>query len=322
MAEPGSNKPAGWYPSTRTPGMERYWNGDFWTSDYRPDPKASSNSISEPAPGANAPLADEQIRREQAQATRGGEVLDARPVPPTDVWSALQSSPAGQQPILAPGVRTEFSRSNSAPIQPGYGTVPAGYPVNYTPSAQHAQGLSTTAFILAFFVPIAGLVVGIIAYVKSKALGKANGMSIAAIVISAVFFLFTLLFWIPFFVSLFTGLGSSDYSYDDDDYDYGSSYEVIDSYSVGYAAEDVLNETYPDSKGYWNVDCDEKENFDVNDTTICAVQLYADSDYFNQDYKATVTILDSGEYYDPDVTVVLDRAFDGPLKDPGMISND
>jgi hypothetical protein len=52
--------PAGWYPDARDPGLERYWDGNFWTDQTRPA-SVTGNQQQTPewnaAPG-NAPLSD------------------------------------------------------------------------------------------------------------------------------------------------------------------------------------------------------------------------------------------------------------------------
>ncbi len=313
MAEPGSNKAAGWYPSSRTPGMERYWNGDFWTSDYRPDPNVQVSEAPEAPPqnNLNSPAVEQ------------------------DVWSALHNSPASQQPILAPGVRTEFSRTPQAPPPSGYGQLPPNYQQSavygangqqfpYAPVPQHAQGLSLTALILSFFVPIAGLAVGIAAYVKSKNLGRPNGMSLAAIIVSGIFLVISLVFWIPFTVALMSNLSqvdsiSSDYG---DSSEYGYDDEFISVYSAEYAAGEKLETLYP-VDGDWSVNCDPAVNFELNQQQLCTATLWPNSsEYYSQEYEAMVTVIEGGNDYDPNVSVVLQREFEGLLKDPGLIVNE
>jgi len=83
--------------------------------------------------------------------------------------------------------------------QPGYPAPssyppPAGYPAAPPPTGQYAapppaapgRTLGIVAFILSFFVSLAGLILGIIALVQSRKAGLKNGFALAAVIISAV----------------------------------------------------------------------------------------------------------------------------------------
>ena len=83
--------------------------------------------------------------------------------------------------------------------QPGYPAPsaypqPSAYPAAPPPTGQYAapppatpgRTLGIVAFILSFFIALAGLILGIIALVQSRKAGLKNGFALAAIIISAV----------------------------------------------------------------------------------------------------------------------------------------
>lgn len=62
------------------------------------------------------------------------------------------------------------------------------------------NGLAIAGFVCSFFVPLLGLIFGIIGLNKSKTLNNnGKGLSIAAICISAVWMLFSFIYFIVFF---------------------------------------------------------------------------------------------------------------------------
>lgn len=69
---------------------------------------------------------------------------------------------------------------NAAPA-PDY-NAPAYAPAATTPSN---KGLSIAALILAIFVPLVGLILGIVAMAQSKKVPEKNGMALAAIIVGA-----------------------------------------------------------------------------------------------------------------------------------------
>ncbi|MCA9342824.1 DUF4190 domain-containing protein [Candidatus Saccharibacteria bacterium] len=75
-------------------------------------------------------------------------------------------------------------------------------PANVLPK-KSTDGLSIAAIILAFFIPIVGLILGIIAKVKSKNAGQKNTLATAAIIISSVIIVFVFLGFIFLFSALF-----------------------------------------------------------------------------------------------------------------------
>lgn len=89
----------------------------------------------------------------------------------------------------APSVPS-YDASASAPGAPAYNAAPApdyNAPA-YAPAASTPsnKGLSIAALILAIFIPLVGLILGIVATIQSKKVGEKNGMALAAIIIGAV----------------------------------------------------------------------------------------------------------------------------------------
>lgn len=69
---------------------------------------------------------------------------------------------------------------------PAYASAP---PAPYGPPVDApipGKGLGVAAFILAFFVQLVALILGIVALVQSKKAGHSNGFAVAAIIISSV----------------------------------------------------------------------------------------------------------------------------------------
>jgi hypothetical protein len=87
---------------------------------------------------------------------------------------------------------------------PGYGqqSYPAAPPPSYgAPATATIPGrtMGIIAFILSFFVQLAGLILGIVALVQSRKAGHKNGWAMAAIIISSVLMVLGIIFSIIFF---------------------------------------------------------------------------------------------------------------------------
>ena len=73
----------------------------------------------------------------------------------------------------------EMPQTPEQPAAPAYQAAPA-------PAAEPGKGLSIAAIILAFLVPLVGLILGIVALVQAKKAGRKNGLALAAVIIGAV----------------------------------------------------------------------------------------------------------------------------------------
>lgn len=92
------------------------------------------------------------------------------------------------------------------PAQPGYpagqySVPPAGYgygyPAPYGPPPSGTNGLAVGALVAAFFAPMAGLVMGIIALNQVKKNGQSGrGMALAAVIISSLWFVLIILIFV------------------------------------------------------------------------------------------------------------------------------
>lgn len=75
----------------------------------------------------------------------------------------------------------------AAPAAPAYQAPAApAYPVSGPAAPAASNGLSVAALILAIFIAPVGLILGIVALVKSKKAGQKNGLALAAVIIGAV----------------------------------------------------------------------------------------------------------------------------------------
>lgn len=273
--DPTNSKPAGWYPSSRTPGMERFWNGDYWTSEYRPAQELASH--------LGAPSADESNF-------------------PSEAFNSPES-----EHLMAPSVRSEYSSIGYTVANrdfPTYGSAPM--PVQPAPR----MGFSITALILAFFIPLVGAILGHFAYSRAKKEGAPTGVSLAAIIVGWVFVFFGLLFWGFIFLSALISYQSNSYT---PSYDYDQSQEfsyddtLIENYSLSLYTEEALEQQYPDY--YWFfADCNESLNLEPGATTDCAVTLYPleEGGAVFDEFTATVEYV-SGDKWSPELKVNLNK---------------
>jgi hypothetical protein len=299
--DPTDSKPSGWYPSSRTPGMERYWNGDFWTGKYRPAEELQGQFGIAP----NEPYTAENADREG----------DAQ----SDVWSALDNSnPAlqGEEPLFAPGVRTEYAASTVPPRgtqQPSYGYSQQVYSGQYTTQIQMNpnQGLGIAALVLAFFAPLVGAILGHVAYTKATRTQTSKSLPLAAIIVGWILFAFSLLFWLPFTIALFSGFTEGSNYADRRDYGVGTEYSApqegeIASYSISQSVKDQLEVNYPDYDT-WFAFCEQNLLMEAGSTTNCEVVVYPFSETNeSEEFTATVEYL-SGDEFSPVIDVTLDK---------------
>ncbi|MDR6865987.1 heme exporter protein D [Microbacterium resistens] len=97
------------------------------------------------------------------------------PVPPS--VPAYPGEPAGQSaPVYPPQQPTAPGQPYPGPAT-GYATPPAPVP---------GRGLAITGFVLAFLLPLVGMIISIVATVKLRRIGAPSGLSIAGIIIGAI----------------------------------------------------------------------------------------------------------------------------------------
>lgn len=106
----------------------------------------------------------------------------------------------------------------------------APQPVAATPG----KGLSIAAIILAFLMPLIGLILGIVAMVQSKKIGQKNGLALAAVIISVVLLIVGIISLIVF-ISGMAALG-------------GTAMEAAEACMNGATSVEVMGQT---------VDCDQ-----------------------------------------------------------------
>ena len=92
---------------------------------------------------------------------------------------------------------------------PGYGqqSYPAAPPPAYgapTTATIPGRTMGIVAFILSFFIQLAGLILGIIALVQSRKAGQKNGWAVAAIIISVVLMLLGVILFFALVIPLLT----------------------------------------------------------------------------------------------------------------------
>jgi len=92
-------------------------------------------------------------------------------------------APAPEQPVQQP--QQQPVETQSMPQQPMMAQ-PMGAPAPMTAAVDPGKGMGIASLILAFFAPLIGLILGIIARGKSKKAGHKNGLALAGIIISCI----------------------------------------------------------------------------------------------------------------------------------------
>lgn len=78
---------------------------------------------------------------------------------------------------------------------------PAGYN-SAAPAATPGKTLGIVGLILAFFIPLVGLILGIVGLNQSKKAGRKNGVALAAVIVSSIFLV------IGIIVAIVVGIGA------------------------------------------------------------------------------------------------------------------
>lgn len=127
-----------------------------------------------------------------------------QPVQPTQpAESAMPPVPPAPEPVVAPEAVPVTPTVQPAQPQvfsaaPDVAGVPAAAPVApqpVQPAGDPGKTLGIVGLILAFLLPLIGLIVSIIAKSKSKKAGFKNGFALGGIIVSIVFMVLTVLFF-------------------------------------------------------------------------------------------------------------------------------
>jgi len=94
------------------------------------------------------------------------------------------TQPQMQEP--APQVEPAMPEQPSQPEQPAYAP-PMQQAYEAQPAHNPGKGLGIAGFVLAFFFPIVGLPLSIVAFLKSKKANMKNGLALAGIILNSVF---------------------------------------------------------------------------------------------------------------------------------------
>jgi hypothetical protein len=165
----GMNTPAGWYPDPRDEHLERYWNGQDWTSDTQPlnlPPRPANIRPAEPSPDIVGNPAEPDFGQQQtpapappfnspegyaveaaAQPTSGPtQPIPDRPAAMPAAWGSAQPSNPPDQPSNPPDQPSNppdqpSNPTNQAPAQPG---PPAGNDQFANPYALPTSDLGQT----------------------------------------------------------------------------------------------------------------------------------------------------------------------------------
>ncbi len=95
---------------------------------------------------------------------------------------------------------SDYTAPSSSPTPP-----PAGYN-SAAPAATPGKTLGIVGLILAFFIPLVGLILGIVGLSQSKKAGRKNGIAVAAIIVSLVFIVIAIVAFILIGVAASQGI--------------------------------------------------------------------------------------------------------------------
>lgn len=160
-----------------------------------------------------------------------------------------------------------YGNPNTPTYGSSYDNTPSGYPNGLPPYSGHGNKerwnvLCIIGFILAFFFPITGLVLSIVALVQMKRTHeRSKGMSIAGIIISALRLLLNIVIIVILLssVGVFGNQHSYGYTYSNDDCDtYGDCRE--DSRPDFNDRDDEDNEKNQDDDNQHNEDNDQRDD--------------------------------------------------------------
>lgn len=85
------------------------------------------------------------------------------------------------------------------------------YPATVVPAKQPGKTIGIVGFILAFLMPLVGVILGIIGLVQSRKAGAKNGLALAAIIVGAVILVLEVVLFLTVFSFLWnTGVGMAD----------------------------------------------------------------------------------------------------------------
>ncbi|WP_424935595.1 MULTISPECIES: hypothetical protein [Bacteria] len=107
------------------------------------------------------------------------------PVPPADAAPAAGSvppAPQGQPAYPAP----QAPAPGPADLAAGYPAAPGYAPAPAYPAPVPGRGLAIVGFVLAFLLPLIGMIISIVATVKLRRAGAPSGLAISGIIIGAI----------------------------------------------------------------------------------------------------------------------------------------
>lgn len=176
--------------------------------------------MSYPPPGGTDPYQPQQPYGQQPPPYDPTTPYQSNP----DPYAAPSSGgpqPYGQQPTSGqPYGAPTSGQPYGAPGQPGYGQQPYGqqppgygYPQAYPPAqSQQTNTMAILSLVLAFFVPIVGVVMGHIALKQIKQTGEGGrGLAVAGLWVGYGYMVLILLWFCAVGVMAISSSGSSSY---------------------------------------------------------------------------------------------------------------
>jgi hypothetical protein len=179
----------------------------------------------QPQTPANPPAPNPAVYRFASTFTTPEATTHSGPTPAPAPTPVTNPATAGNGRTNVPPHTTGYVSP-----QPAYPT--GGQPAYLTPARpERWNALCIIGFILAFFIPIAGFVLSIIALIQiNRTHERSKGLSIAGIIISAFRLILNIILIVVFFFAL-TASSNHDPSYDDTGDDCGSYSRCDDSHS-------------------------------------------------------------------------------------------
>jgi hypothetical protein len=111
-----------------------------------------------------------------------GSIMEPQQQPPMENAPTPAQSPTPEQPTGQPVETQPMAQPVAQPAM----AQPMAAPAPTVQSEDPGKGMGIASLILGFFIPLAGLILGIIAKGKSKKAGHKNGLALAGIIVSII----------------------------------------------------------------------------------------------------------------------------------------
>jgi Protein of unknown function (DUF2510)/Domain of unknown function (DUF4190) len=156
----------GWYVDPDEPSLSRYWDGQLWTSQTAP--------VRQPPPPASEVLDPVPAKSKSRKRTHSRPVNSAK--------ALRMASRASRRPVA--------TRPSGKPVRPTSYRQSSRRPVKGAPVAPPISSTAVAAFIVVFFIPFVGWILGVVARQdidRSGGWKGGRGLATASIWLGAIF---------------------------------------------------------------------------------------------------------------------------------------